>query len=197
MKQICDEKTVYFCIDIEASGPVPALYNMISIGCTVVKWNPQKQKHELTDEFYFEIKPDFPGFEEETIEIHHLTPEHLNANGLNAKDVLQAITAFVQRHTGPQERALFVGHNAPFDWMFVAFYYAWANLKNPFGYNALDTKALAMGRLGIAWRYSNKEVLYQTFPQLKPTDQPHHALEDARYQAQILVALLDGKYSNA
>jgi DNA polymerase III epsilon subunit-like protein len=194
MKPIIDDKTVYFCIDIEASGPVPSLFNMISIGCTVVKWNPATQKHVLGDEFYYEIKPDFPGFEKETIDIHHLTPEHLNENGLSSTFVLAEIEKFVKAQTPIHQKALFVGHNAPFDWMFVAFYFAWAGMKNPFGYNALDTKALAMGRLEIPWRYSNKEVLYERFPKLKPTNQPHHALEDARYQAQILVALLDGKY---
>jgi ribonuclease T len=194
MKTIIDEKTIYFCIDIEASGPVPSLFNMISIGCTVVKWQASAQKHILADEFYYEIKPDFPGFEKETIDIHHLTPEHLAENGLSSKFVLEEIEKFVKAQTPPNHKPLFVGHNAPFDWMFVAFYFAWAGMKNPFGYNALDTKALAMGRLEIPWRYSNKEVLYERFPKLKPTDQPHHALEDARYQAQILAALLDGKY---
>ena len=61
-------------------------------------------------------------------------------------------------------------------------------LDNPFGYNALDTKALMMGRLALLpWRECNKERLLAVFPELTAPDEEdvHNALYDAQFQADI------------
>lgn len=186
-----DGKTVYFCVDLEASGPVPGLFNMVSIGGVEVRWNGQR--HARGETFYFEIVPDFPGFDPKAMAIHHLTEAHLRANGLPGKQVMGEIAAWVKSRLQPGERPLFVGHNAPFDWMFTAWYFAWAGIENPFGYNALDTKALFMGKHRIFWRASSKENLLETYPQLQaPAEEDvHNALADAVFQADILIALLD------
>ena len=182
-------KTVYFCIDLEASGPVPGLYNMVSIGGVVVRY--KDNQHQLGDEFYYEIKPDFKGFKDEAMAIHGLSKEHLENYGESSRVVLEKITDFVRSELQPGERPLFVGHNAPFDWMFVAWYYASAGLDNPFGYNALDTKALMMGRMCVPWNRSNKDTLSEFFPTLVQPENAHNALADARFQAEILIHLLD------
>lgn len=192
-----DGRTVYFCIDIEASGPAPGRYNMVSIGGVVVRHNGME--HEKGDTFYYEIKPDFDGFDPGAMRIHRLPREYLEEEGRDSKEVLLAIDAFVQNQLQPGERPLFVGHNAPFDWMYVAFYYSWFNLPNPFGYNALDTKALMMGRHQISWQRCNKSKLLKIYPDLQepPEDMVHNALADAEFQADILIALLDDECSDA
>ncbi len=191
MNILQEDRTVYFCIDTETSGPVPGLFNLISIAVVVVRWDGQR--FSKGHSFYREIIPDFEGFDEETIKIHHLTPEHLKAHGQSSREVFQAIIDFVQAETKPGERALFVGHNAPFDWMFTAWYFAWLGFKNPFGYNALDTKALMMGRHGLPWKKCSKPELVCIYPQLKEPDEAlvHNALADADFQADILIALLE------
>jgi DNA polymerase III epsilon subunit-like protein len=186
-----DPNTVYVCVDLEASGPVPGLYNMVSIGGVAVRWDGTR--HVRGDTFYFEIAPDFDGFDAHAQSIHGLTEAHLRAEGLPSKVVLEAITAWLSEQCPNGERALFVGHNAPFDWMYTAWYFAWAGMPNPFGYNALDTKALTMGVHGLKWKQCNKEVLLELHPQLKAPapEMVHDALADAEFQADILVALLD------
>ena len=91
------------------------------------------------------------------------------------------------------DRLVFVGHNAPFDWSFIAYYFIWAKVANPFGYKALDTKALAMGKLDIPWLATNKDVITERIPAVGREDmkQKHRADYDARYQARILAGLLD------
>lgn len=189
--KIDDPKTVYACIDIEASGPVPGFYNMVSIGGVAVR--PSDGVHERGEEFYYELKPISEGFDEHAMSIHGITRAHLETNGVDAREVLLKIRDWVSAVKGDAERVLFVGHNAPFDWMYVAWYFAWAGLSNPFGYNALDTKALMMGRLSLPWRSCNKERLLVAFPQLEApiAADVHNALHDARFQADILIALLD------
>jgi len=189
--RVTDQKTVYICVDIEASGPVPGLYNMVSIGGVVVRLD--NGVHVRGDEFYFELQPICEGFDPHAMSIHGISRQHLETHGRDAREVLCEMTRWVKSQTKPDERALFVGHNAPFDWMYTAWYFTWAGLENPFGYNALDTKALMMGRLGLPWRACNKERLLEEFSALKAPDPKdvHNALADARFQADILIALLD------
>lgn len=187
-----DGRTVYFCVDLEASGPVPGLFNMVSVGGVEVRWNGQR--HVRGDTFYFEICPEFEGFDPGAMKIHGLSEAHLREHGLPAREVMQKIAEWVKAHVKPGEKPLFVGHNAPFDWMYVAWYFAWAGMENPFGYNALDTKALMMGRHQIPWGKCNKSELVKLYPQLQepPPEMVHNALADAEFQADILIALLDG-----
>jgi DNA polymerase III epsilon subunit-like protein len=84
-------------------------------------------------------------------------------------------------------RAVFVGFNAPFDWMFVADYFERYVGRNPFGYTALDIKAFAMGRLGSTWAQTSMSVLGPKYLSGRPL--AHHALSDAQDQAALFRAL--------
>jgi DNA polymerase III alpha subunit (gram-positive type) len=97
-----------------------------------------------------------------------------------------------EHNTGRSNRPIFVGHNAVFDWAYIAYYFEHFGIKNPFGYKGIDTKSLAMGRLGISWNDTSKSVLEKLLS-LPPQDpaQIHRADYDARYQALILKGLLD------
>ncbi len=164
---------------------------MVSIGGAEVRWDGARYRRG--DTFYYEIIPDFDGFDAHAQSIHGLTEAHLRANGRPSKEVLRDIESFVKRNTREGERALFVGHNAPFDWMYTAWYFAWAGMPNPFGYHALDTKALTMGRHQLSWWASGKDLLVDIYPQLEPPtpEMVHNALADAEFQADILIALLE------
>jgi DNA polymerase III alpha subunit (gram-positive type) len=102
------------------------------------------------------------------------------------------LTDWVKREAGPDGSPVFVGHNAVFDWAYIAYYYAHFGMTNPFGYKGIDTKSLAMGCLGIPWTETSKENL-QRLLSLPPQDpaQMHRADYDAHYQALILKAILD------
>lgn len=182
---------IYFCVDCEASGPVPPLFNLLSIGVSVVR--PQGDHHALGEAFYVELAPIFPGFDPGAMAVCGLDADRLRREGTEPRDALERLAAFVRLHNdGSPDRPCFVGHNAVFDWSQIAYYYAHFSMDNPFGYKGLDTKSLAMGRLGIAWRDTSKENLERLLA-LPPQDpaQIHRADYDARYQALILIALLD------
>ena len=182
---------IYFCLDCEASGPVPPLYNLLSIGVTVVR--PEGGRHVLGESLYLELKPVFPGFDPGAMAVCGLDADRLAREGLDPKEALTRLAAFVARHNADSpDRPCFVGHNAVFDWSYIGYYYAHYGLENPFGYKGLDTKSLAMGRLGIGWNDTSKENLERML-RLPPQDpaQLHRADYDAHYQALILKALLD------
>ena len=101
------------------------------------------------------------------------------------------VTEWVRARVSPKTKPVFVGHNAPFDWSFVAWCFAAEDLPNVFGYKALDTKALATGKLGLHWFDSSKEVLHERLGM--PSEDltlKHRADYDAQYQAELLIRLL-------
>jgi DNA polymerase III epsilon subunit-like protein len=183
----------YFCVDVEASGPVPALYSMLSVGAVAVRRDAERDVHVLGERFYVELKPAFPGVDPAALKVCGLDVEHLKVHGVEAKEALSRLREWtgscIKARRG---EAVFVGHNAPFDWAYVNYYFHHFEVKNPFGYKALDTKALAMGVLDLEWLDSNKEVLEKALG-LPPPDasRVHRADYDAWYQAEILVRLLD------
>ena len=98
--------------------------------------------------------------------------------------------------TADGSRPIFVGFNAPFDWMFVADYF-WRYLgRNPFGISALDLKSYYMGRYGVErWAETSRQYVCATLG-LVP-DRTHNALDDARDQAQLARILMGRSRSGA
>ena len=182
---------VYFCADCEASGQLPPFYNLLSIGVTVVR--PVDDHHELGDSFYVELKPIFDGFDPQALAVCGLDVERLKREGTEPKEAMQRLIEWVKKQNRPsRDRAVFVGHNAVFDWAYIAYYFEHFGLANPFGYKAIESKSLAMGRLQVGWNATSKENLTRLL-ELPPQDpaQMHRADYDAWYQALILQALLD------
>lgn len=183
-------RATWFCIDIECSGPVPGLYDMLSIGA--VRVVRSASGWDLSEPFYVEIQPTAPRIDPGALAVCGLDIERLKREGLPLGDALDQLTAWARAETTAGTKPVFVGHNAPFDWSFVNWAYNATDRANPFGYKALDTKALAMGVLGVHWFDSSKERLEVELdlPAQDP-DKVHRADYDAWYQAHILVGLLD------
>lgn len=189
-------RATWFCVDIECSGPVPHLYDMISLGAVrVVKG---EQGWEIGEPFYVEIRPTAPRVDAEAMKVNGLDLERLRREGLPLREALERLSAWVAQQTERRSKPVFVGHNAPFDWSFVSHAYAWCDLPNPFGYKALDTKALAMGVLGVHWFDAHKELLQKELglPE-QDREKTHRADYDAWYQALILARLFERKPSCA
>ena len=184
---------VYFSVDVEASGPVPGLYNLVSIGAVPVartagSWAPEEET------FYVELQPIGGAFDAEAMAVHGIPRERLEASGTPAERAMRELSEFVQRRAprASGARAVFVGHNVGFDWSYISYYFTLFKIPNPFGYKALDIKSLAMGRLRIGWFETNKEnlqVLLPSVPRMDPR-QTHRADYDALFQAHLLCALM-------
>ena len=180
----------YYSIDVEASGPVPGLYNLVSLGAVAIHPRPDGTL-SLGESCYLELRPVFAGQDPDANRIHGLDPARLQREGLEPAVGLARLNDFVARTCAPHTKPTFVGHVAVFDWMYLAWYYAWCGLENPFGYKGIDTKSLAVGALALPWDRTGKETL---LPRLGLADQPaetvHRADADARHQAELFVALM-------
>jgi DNA polymerase III epsilon subunit-like protein len=185
-----ETRATYFSIDIECSGTVPGYHDVVSIGAVAVLPDASGRLG-LGGRFYVEIRPVTGHVDARALDVTGLDYAHLLEHGALRRDALLDLTRFVERERTPGTTAVFVGHNAPFDWSFVSSAYGLEGLPNPFGYKALDTKALASGALGLHWLDTTKERLHALLPIPKEDlGQKHRADYDALYQAHILLALL-------
>ncbi|HCH65724.1 MAG: DNA polymerase III subunit epsilon [Deltaproteobacteria bacterium] len=192
-----EHRATYFCVDIECNGPVPGLFAMVSLAAVVVAPDADGRLH-VGECLYLELKPDAPRHDARAASIHGLDQARLMREGLDRPAFCTQLSDWVKAHTVPGTEPVFVGHNAPFDWSFVAWTFSEVHRPNPFGYKALCTKAMATGVLGVHWLDSNKEVLSERLPITdEDLSQKHRADYDALYQAEILVALLDRQAQNA
>jgi DNA polymerase III epsilon subunit-like protein len=167
-------------VDIEASGPTPSDYAMLSIGAATVK--------EARQSFYIELKPSSMLESEGTSAIHGLSLEKLAKNGVEPKTALEQFEQWLLDVVKVDEEPVFVAFNAPFDWMFVNDYFHRYLGRNPFGHRALDIKALFMGMRAVEWADTSHQAISREYG-LQDT-LPHHAGEDAILEAEILAKIL-------
>ena len=176
-----DTAEVLVCVDIEASGPSPSTGSLLSIGACLVS--------DETVGMYVEFKPspDLP-WEADAERVHGLDRDRLSREGFQPAAAMRRVEEWLAE-VCQDGRPVFVGFNAPYDWMFVADYF-WRYLgRNPFGISALDLKAYYMGRERVtSWSATRRVFLDERYG-LEP-DHNHHALDDARGQARIARRLL-------
>jgi len=173
-------KEVYIVVDVEASGPCPSQYSLLSVGaCTVDR--PRKT-------FYVELQPDKAGVMPEAMVVNGLSLERLAAEGLEAKSAMPLFAEWVAEAVSDNDRAVFTAFNAPFDWMFVNDYFCRYLGHNPFGHAALDIKAYYMGLHGVRWEETSHRFVGDRYAQ--KMELTHHALHDAIDEAELFEAML-------
>jgi DNA polymerase III epsilon subunit-like protein len=173
---------VFISVDIEASGPSPSTGSLVAIGAC--------RMDDPSVSFYCELRPipDLP-WDPGAEAVHQLSRTDLEAHGLPPAEAMARFAGWIEATTHGS-RAVMVGFNAPFDWMFVADYFNRFLGRNPLGISALDLKSLFMGRFGIAsWAETTKDHVARYVPVSLP--HTHNALDDARMQAELGRALLD------
>jgi ribonuclease T len=170
----------FISVDVETAGPVPSQYSMLAIGaCTVAK--PRET-------FYIELKPVSMDFQPEALATCNLSLEKLAVEGFEPAEALRRFETWVGQVTPPAEKSIFVGFNAPFDWMFVNDYFQRFLHKNPFGHAALDIKSYYMGLTKGAWKDTSMRHVGARY--LDQASLSHNALQDAIDQADIFHAML-------
>jgi hypothetical protein len=160
----------YIMVDIEADGPIPGDYSMISFAAVVVKTG-------LTQSFYATLKP---------ISDHWL-PEALKVSGYSREETLcfpeplptmQAFARWLAEEV--KERPYFISDNNGFDWQFINWYFHHFLNHNPFGHSSTN--------LGSLYKGIEKDM-FKNFKYLRKTAHTHHPLDDAKGNAEALLAL--------
>jgi len=169
------KRELFISVDVETAGPVPGEYSMLSLGACLVA--------DPAMTFACEFKPITDKADPEALKVSGLSLDRLRESGLPPEVAMARFGAWIDAHTGGQAAPIFVGFNAPFDWSFVNYYFHRFTGANPFGFTALDIKALWMGITGCSWADTRSSRISERLgPQLKGD---HDALHDALYQAEL------------
>jgi len=169
----------YISVDIEASGPIPGDFSLLSIGACVV--------NQTSQTFYAELKPLNDNFVTRAMEVNGLSLEKLKTVGQTPAAAMTRFSGWIQKVSG-QNRPVFVGFNATFDWSFTHWYFIKFFGRDPFGISGLDIKAYFMGRQNCSWGETNKKKVRSLYP--SKTNHTHNALDDAQEQAEIFSQML-------
>lgn len=173
------KEEVYISVDIEAAGPIPGEYSLLSIGASIVG------QSEIA--FYAELKPLNDNAVPEALAVSKLDMKNLAATGKEAMAAMEEFRDWVRAHADGH-KPVFVGFNASFDWSFVNWYFHKFLGENPFGFSALDIKAYYLGFSGCKWGQTTSSHLPQEFQPSQPLN--HNALDDAKAQGKIFEELL-------
>jgi hypothetical protein len=157
-------------VDIEADGPIPGDYSMICLGAVVVE-------EDLGRTFYGRLKPISDKWVPEALAVSGFSREAT----LGFDDPTRVMEDF-GRWVGEtaQGSAMFVSDNNGFDWQFVNWYFWHFIGRNPFGHSSVN--------LGSLYRGMVRDTS-QNFKHLRKTRHTHHPVDDARGNAEALLAM--------
>jgi DNA polymerase III epsilon subunit-like protein len=175
-----DNMDHFICVDIEAAGPIPSQYSLLSIGaCTLT--HPQQT-------FYVELIPDKDRVDLRSMEVHGLDLLKLKQEGRPATEAMKQFADWLQEVVPIGHSPLMVAFNAPFDWMFINDYFFRYLGYNPFGHSAVDIKAVYLGASGRSWQETSGAYLHKIYDHGKQLS--HNALDDAIDQAIIFQGIV-------
>ena len=160
----------FVMVDIEADGPIPGDYSMISFGAVIVEPG-------LARTFYGRLRPISAQWIPEALAVSgHSREETLTFD--DPREVMMAFAEWLAQHAGKSPR--FVSDNNGFDWMFVCWYFHHFTGSCPFGFSSTNLGSLYKGLV---------RDMRQSFKHLRKTAHTHHPVDDARGNAEALLTM--------
>lgn len=167
-----------FIVDVESDGPAPGegLFSMVSFG--VVEFT----RSGAGRTFYGEVAPISDRFIPDALATSGFSREkHLSFE--KPAVVMPRFLEWLKEVNGPG-RAVFVSDNPAFDWSFMN-WYLWSYCDcNPFGHSA---RRIGDFHAGMVRDFDAP----QTWKKLRRTKHTHHPVDDAKGNAEALLALME------
>ena len=193
------KSTIYFSLDVEASGPIPGPWWMCSFGiCRTddVERGMTRKLKPLHIEGFSQVddpnamqvvakgldpSPWDPGLS--LVENVPLVRQHFEDEGIDPKQAMLDLKAWLLEETG-NNRAILVGSPVTFDFMWI-YWYWWRLLEEMpvFGFSGLDIRSYFMGMHGVGFLGTGKARYLKHYPnEFRHT---HDPLDDAQQQGAI------------
>ena len=160
----------YVMVDVEADGPIPGDFSMVSFGAVLVQ-------EGLDRTFYARLRPISDKWVPAALAVSGFTREETLAFD-DPKGVMEEFTRWLKVTT--KGRPMFVSDNNGFDWQFINWYFWHFTGGNPFGHSSTNLGSLYKGLV---------RDTFQTFKHLRKTAHTHHPVDDARGNAEALLEL--------
>lgn len=183
---------VYFSADIETDGPIPGPYSMLSVGLVVAgSFDGTTFHRPARDEsWYAELKPISAEFEADALAVNRIDRKRLLTDGQDPVEAMTKLAKWVDA-TAAGRTPVLVAYPLSFDWAFLYWYFVrFSTAGCPFNHSrCFDLKTAyavkARRTVGRSGRNSLPAELRGPLPHT------HHALEDAREQAEIFARLFE------
>lgn len=163
----------YIVVDVEADGPIPNKYSMVSFGAVILE-------PTLSKTFYGELKP----ISKEWI------PDALAVSGFSREQhegfeepglVMENFNNWILENS--KGKPIFISDNPAFDWQWINYYFHTFLGKNPFGFSARRIGDLYCGMKMDTGLNSEWKRLY------RKTNHDHNPVNDAKGNAEALLAM--------
>lgn len=171
----------WIMVDIESDGPCPGLYSMVSFGAVIVEPG-------LGRTFYGQCRPISDEWVAEALAVSGHTREEC-MNFPRPEETMEKFRKWVESQCKTRNfrgrevpDARFVADNNGFDWQFVNYYFHRFCGDNPFGFSSTNLGSLYKGMV--------KDV-FKNFKHLRKTKHTHHPVDDAKGNAEAMLALKD------
>lgn len=180
---------VYFSTDIEADGPYPIDYSMLSFGTAAFT-----AEGKLLDTYTANLDT-LPGAKQDldTMEWWKGQPEAWEVCRKDTRPAEVVMPEYIQwvkgvKVNGQRTRPVFVGYPTGFDFTFMYVYMRKFAGESPFSFSALDIKSVAMALLKLEFRATSKK----RFPKrwFGKGRHNHVALDDAIEQGELFCNIL-------
>ena len=176
---------IYISADIEADGPIPGRYSMLSFGLVVAATFDGKVfvPRARGETFYRELKPIVDECLPEAIAASGLNRNELLRTGAEPAEAMKAAAAWVES-VASGARPVLVGYPVVFDWMFLHWYFvAFCGERRSSFSGALDMKTIYQQKAHVPLDEAGRDDLPSELRSARP--HTHNALDDAREQAEI------------
>jgi len=175
---------IYFSTDIEADGPIPGKYSMLSFGSAAFTADGKMiDTYSANLEVLPDAKQDLG-----TMEWWKGQPEAWAAHRKNTRPAEVVMPEYVSWVKSVKGKPVFVGYPTGFDFTFMYWYMIAFAGESPFSFSALDIKTMAMVVLKTEYR----ETAKRRFPKnwFGPSKHSHVALDDAIEQGELFCNIL-------
>ena len=159
-------------VDVEADGPIPNKYSMVSFGAIIVE-------EELNRTFYRMVKPISKFWLAEALKFTNVSSrEEHEKLGQEPVEVMHDFSVWLKENING--RPIFISDNPAFDWQWINYYFHAYHNGNPFGYSAR--------RIGDIYCGLVKDGRAQ-WKHLRDTKHTHNPVDDAKGNAEVILKL--------
>lgn len=160
----------WIMVDVEADGPIPSEYSMISFGAVVVE-------PSLSKTFYGKLRPISEKWVPEALAVSKLSRDQTEAFPA-PEDTMRSFGDWIRAKS--IGRPMFVSDNNGFDWQFMNWYFHRYLGDNPFGHSSSNLGSIYKGLVSDTFR---------SFKRLRRTAHTHHPVDDAMGNAEALLQM--------
>ena len=174
--------------DLEADGPLPGPYSMISVGLSVVG--------DAGVNFYSEVRPISNQWDPEALAVSGLDRDRLLREAPPAEEVMQKMEEWFLSLPG---KPVLVLSPATWDGMFLHWYFMRFLGRNPLDVagSAIDIRSYWMGMNGTTWAASRTKNIKASVGTLGILLHTHHALDDSIEQGEVFARILNRQKQQA